>query len=486
MMLASLFFTCLVALPQQATTIGKPTIRFEYESGQEWWTVRVRDYSATKLLDRIAELTARSIEGRGYLEQAPLLTVHLDRRPLDQILEFSLGSVELRSEIRRDAITISPVNADLESDDLTALAVAAWIRATTRFPDSDHAPVARLAQGELAELRGLGQTARNYYIEVTEDYPDSEVVDDAYMRAGRLSARMGLPNEAVKYFTVLADINGSEYRPAARLELARALIELGDWEYSLHIIKRLEQAFPAIDPVERTARALVRASAQNKSGSPVQALRELDGMDEGFDPLGAWEALAIRAKALEAMNMPGEAAHAWLSYSRDASTDERELALEQAARLSLAAGNEMATLFICKEAARLGIAGGFPTYQRKARQALGFAIAGDARGAGTVDRIEHGEALIAEGELTIAYGLFEDLFAGRRGLNETQAARVTRGWATCIASTDGFEEAVSVLSNERARYQTLEAKMQLDMIAARLLENAGLLGRAVDAYQGSY
>ena len=184
--------------------------------------------------------------------------------------------------------------------------------------------------------------------------------------------------------------------------------------------------------------------------------------------------------------MPGDAARAWIAYSRDARPEERERALEQAARLSLEADDELGTLFVCREAGRLGIEGGFPTYLRKARQALGFAIAGDARGAGIVERIEHGEALLAEDEPDIAYPLFEDLFVGRRGLSEVEAARVADGWATCLAHRDGIEPAVAVLSNERSRYQSIEARKCLDLAAAHLLEEAGLLERAVDAYQGNY
>ena len=255
---------------------------------------------------------------------------------------------------------------------------------------------------------------------------------------------------------------------------------------SLYVLSNLDEYFPPIDDVERTARALVRASAHNKRGQPVDALRELDGLDEDFDSLGAWEALSIRAVALESMGMPGEASRAWLAYSRDSQPEDRQRALEQAARLSLQAGDELGTLFICREAARLGIADGFPHYQRKARKALGFAIAGDARGAGITERIEHGEELLEDEEIDLAYGLFEDLFTGRRALTEVESARITGGWAVCVAHRSGVEAAVTLLSNERAWHQTLEAKKRLDMVAARVLEEAGLLERAVDAYQGSY
>ena len=306
------------------------------------------------------------------------------------------------------------------------------------------------------------------------------------MRAGRISARMGLYNEAASLFRRLADLDGSEYRPAARLELSRALIELGDWQMSLLILRNLDEHFPPLDPSEKTARALVRASAQNARGAPIESLRELDGMDESFDPLGTWEALAIRARALEAMSLPGDAARAWLAYSRNANDQERERALKEAARLTLEAGDELGVLFICREAARLGVADGFPVYQRKARQALGFVVAGDAAGAGIEDRIEHGESLLGLNEIAFAAPVFESLFAGRQGLSEAQAARVCVGWATCVAENSGFEASIEILSEERARYQTLEAKKRLDMVAASLLEEAGLLERAVDAYQGSY
>ena len=95
-MFSSLLLSFSLVLTQESAAFGKPTVRFEYDTGAEWWTVKVRNYSAVKLLDRIATLTARSIEGREFLEGAPLITVDLDRRSLDQVLEFALGSVDLR------------------------------------------------------------------------------------------------------------------------------------------------------------------------------------------------------------------------------------------------------------------------------------------------------------------------------------------------------------------------------------------------------
>ena len=101
-MFSSLLLSFSLVLTQESAAFGKPTVRFEYDTGAEWWTVKVRNYSAVKLLDRIATLTARSIEGREFLEGAPLITVDLDRRSLDQVLEFALGSVDLRHDLRHD------------------------------------------------------------------------------------------------------------------------------------------------------------------------------------------------------------------------------------------------------------------------------------------------------------------------------------------------------------------------------------------------
>ena len=490
MMLASLVVSAALTAPLVASqgpgAFGDTVIRQEYDSGGVWWTVRVRNFSATKLADRLAELTARSVEGREHLRQAPLLTVDLDRRPLDQVLEFALGSVGLRHELRRDTITVVPAEEELPVDELMATTAAAWVRAISRFPDVDEAPMALLAQGELAELRGLEQVAREYYVSIIEDHADSEHVDHAYMRAGRLSAKMGLYTEAARYFRALANRRGSEYCPAALLELARAEIALGNPHTALQVLRLLDEDYPPIDPVERTARSLVRASAHNQRDEPIEALRELDEQDTDFDPIGSWEALWIRAIAMEGMSMPGEAARAWLAYSHDAVDEEKERALEMAARLSLEDGDELGTLFVCREAARLGIAGGFPEYRRRAREALGFAVDGDAEGPGIEERIVHGEELLEGGEIGLASVVFESLYTGRRAMDELEAARSSSGWAACVAAEDGIESAVSILSIERLRYRTLEARKRLDTAAARLLEDAGLLERAVEAYRGSY
>lgn len=485
-MILELILAAAALAPQDTGAFEKPTVRFELDSGEEWWTVRARNASPLRVVGRVAELSGRSIEGHELLERAPLVTVDLERRPIDTVLQFVLGSVGLRHELRRDAITV--LLDDPDGDDLElrlGLAAAAWLRATTLFPEHPRASTARLMQGELAELRGLEQVARNYYVSLIEDHPEAPEVGEAYMRAGRLSLRMGLYSEAADYFRALATTEGSSYRAAARLQLARAMIELGDPQYALHVLRNLEEDYPPVDITERTARSLVRAHAQNARSNPIEALRELDGLDRELDPIGSWEALAIRARSLEAMSLKGEAARAWLAYSRDARGEEQELALEQAVRLSLDDDDELGALFICREARRLGL-DGFDSYQREARRRLGFAVAGDAEGAGVVERIEQGEELLARGEVGAASPIFEHLFLARTALTESEAARVSAGWATCVAERRGVEIAIALLSEERRRFQGVEAKKRLDVVAARLFEAAELYERAVEAYQGSY
>ena len=213
-------------------------VKLERRGGEELWTVRAKECSLGALLARIGELSGLTLDAGSRLAEAPRVTISLTRRPLEQVLEFALGSAGFLLAIETPALDrsgdgILHVRADRSSaetsDERAGLAAAAWARAAARFPRHPVAATARLAQGELAELRGEREHARERYLDLMAAAPGSSATPEAYLRAGRIAAERGDWSEASEHFRALANLpRADEYQALARIELASATLHLGD------------------------------------------------------------------------------------------------------------------------------------------------------------------------------------------------------------------------------------------------------------------
>lgn len=465
------------------TVVVRPSVKTMVSDGRTWFSVRSQNSSALSLLEDLAAAANRDLQGVDVLPEGALLTVDLDRRPLDQVLEYALGSLGLRAELSRDSITLSEMPTDPQAE--LELAAAAWARATRRFPDDPSAPQARLAQGELAERKGLLVAARDNYLSLIEDYPLSPLVGEAYMRAGRLSTSLGQWGEASRLFRTLANSQvAREYLVAARREWARCMVAQGDAQAALYMLNALDTQYPASDATDQTARRLVKASALNATGRYMEALQEIDLADRDFDEYGAWEALQIRAVALEGVGLPGEAARAWLLYAKDAAGPDKAFAYGEAARLALASNDEVAVLFVVRQADQDGVHTGLENYEAEARRHLGLDV--DATAASPEEKLDRAEEELADGDTEAAAKLVQPLYLARGALDEATSARVCIAWARTIDAEGDLDTALAVLSQARPEFTEQEAIHALDVAAARLLESRGRFDDAVEAYQGRY
>lgn len=464
---------------------GDPTVTVESIEGRQWWSVRAQDAPLSRILDLIARRTGRRVEGADELDPGALITVELDRRPLEQVLEYVTGTAGSGFELRTDAVVVKDAGAASDAE-LMSAATAAWVRAAARFPTHPLAAGALLAQGELAELRGeLGQ-AREHYENLLESYPGAAEVAEATLRSGRLLERQGLWSEASLRFRALSRLETSgAYGSIARLELARCSTELGDPQSALHLLGALDASDPTDDPLERTARQLARADALNALERSMEALRALDEIDLGAEPLARQQAMRARARALDGVGLPAEAARAWLFYGGEAQGSERVLALREAARLALAADDELGVLFVCREAERFGLSDELGPWGHQARVLLG--LDSDAPSGGDVqNRLESAEAMLERGEASQAAVVLEPLFLARGALDPTSALRLLLAWADALAQRFDVEQALRVLAEERDSFEEARARSAVDAFAARLLERQGLYERAIDAYEGRY
>jgi len=469
----------------------QPTIvKLEHRDGLELWTVRAHEASVQALLERVAELSGRTVDSTTAVEGAPLITISLERRPLAQVLEFALGSAGLLVDLDGARIRVRGDRPGDETPDQRAgLAAVAWARAAASHPDHPAASMARLAQGELEELRGHGEAARRRYLDLLALSPASGAAGEAYLRAGRLAAERGDWSEASEHFRSLANLPGAdEYRAVARVELARSTLRLGDARGALYILDALETSHPCWERTERTARTLIRVEALLEDGRFQDACLELEARSDDLDPLGAVELPRLRARALEGAGLFDEAARAWLLVARDAEGPSRVSAYQEAARLAEATSDPMVVLYIAREARAAGFAASVGAAESRAKIALGMESAPRDPSPRASARLEQAERWLERHELERASDELEVLFEAREALElaPDERARLAVAWVRCLAAHRGVEAATDVARAERTHVAPGAPRALLDRGVALLLEAYGLYERAADAYQGEY
>jgi hypothetical protein len=463
---------------------GRPVVSISRQETQDGprWSVLCEEAPFDELVRALARKAGLALEQGELLPVGARVSIELERRPLEQVLAIVLGTQNLRHELARGTLRLLPPTND--AAELLRLAQDAW-RTVEAEGDEQAAVRSKLAQGNLAEVRGDLEGAYRLYAELAEESP-SEDSAEATFRAGRVLQRLGHWAEAAQHFRTLASLDEARrFHSKARLELARASIELGDARSALHLLNFVDANYATDDRSELAERRLVRARACNATHDYVEALRTLEEGEVVSAAEAQARSLAIRAQAFEGLGFEAEAARAWLIFAREAATpEERAAAFEKAAALSLAAGDELGTLFVCREAARAGNDEGLGAYAHTARLRLGL----DEEEPPTTihERLELAESLIANGERAKAAELFEGLYLARGALSEPDQARVLAGWSQVVSERVGPEAALDVLSKARASFEDPLAARTLDLAAAALLEAEGRFDAAAEAYRGNY
>jgi len=446
------------------------------------WSLFCEEVPLEEVLRTFARKASLALEGSELLPRDARISVDVRRRPVEELLEFVLGSQGLGFELARGSLVIHPPEQD--AAELLRQAQEAWRRVEAEG-DERAAVRARLAQGNLAEVRGDLEGAYKLYAALAEEELSLDGAEALY-RAGRILEKLGHWAEAAQHFRTLASLDEAKpFHARARLELARVSIELGDAKSALHLLNFLEGNFATSDPVERAERRLVRARAQNATHDYVEALRTLEEGEVVSAPEAEARAIEIRAVAFEGLGFHVEAARAWLIHARETHDEElRAHSFEKAAELSLEAGDELGALFVVREAARHGADEGLGEYQRTARQRLGL---DESEVPTTIhERLELAEERLARGETRAAGELFEGLYLARGALPVAEQARVLAGWARVVRTRSGLEAALELLSRSRAGLEEPDAQQLVDVTAAGLLEEEGLYEAAAEAYRGIY
>ncbi len=480
--LALASFVASFATPQSSDF----SVSAEERDGDWWCSVIAQRANLRDLLDALAIKLDFRIEGLTSIDKGQEITVDLDQRSLRDVLSRLAGAVGAAAEVRTHTLVIKKQAADAWSaDELRGQAVAAYLRALRAFPEHPGAAHAKLEQGRIEEARGNVQAALAHYDSLIQRNKTSELFPEALMRSSSLLMQTKEWDQASQRLTELLRLDRRHpYEIQARMALARCEAMLGDHQRCFYMLDVIETYAPSMEPDEIQRRLLIRARAQLAAGKPDDATESLARVERlGEREEFRLESLELGARIAEVAGDPHTACKSWLAYAQRAEGVERGDALDQAARLALDSGDEVAALFIARLAERSK--GGQTAADIRARVARSLGVAKVAHPSDSAsDSLSRAERLVASGAAAEAAPVLKSLYADRSQLDEAQLLRVVVAYARALDANDGVEAAVALLRDALADLHDNESRRALYLLAGELYEARDRLDEAVEAYQG--
>ncbi|MDF1799711.1 MAG: tetratricopeptide repeat protein [Planctomycetota bacterium] len=457
--------------------------------GELLLSVRANDKPLDNIIEALADEAGMRVSGFDGRRQR-LITVDLYERPLDMVLEFTLGSVGLDFTLEGNHITISGHDAT-DRDALLRAASRGYQRALNTFPSAEAAPAAHLSQAWIAEQNGDLGSAIAMYQMIPSTYPGYPELAAAEFHSARLYEELGNWRDAIQHYDRLAELKiDHDFHAAQRLGRARCTIELGDPKAAIFQLQNLDLHSPALDDDEAAQRILVRARANNARRDYQAALADLDQIDQLQSYLvRSADYQRNTAIALEGLELFGPAARAWLAYAERALGNDRLTAVELAVELFLDANDESAALYAIRFGETLGGSPKLTALSGVIDERLGLVRVQPTKPTsekGPAERLERARAAWQAGDLSATYSALGPVMNDSRGLIEVDRAEVLCLWARCLDRLEGLDAAIDVLRTNRPQLTSLENRMRLDVVAADLYEAHGRFDEAVDAYGGTY
>lgn len=362
-------FLLLAAAQTPATDVAVSEVE-----GELVVTLTADGVDPLELLHRFARESGRRLEGDDLLVGRPRIDVALAGRSLEGVLELVGHATRTRIALTRRTISIQAEHSASNAAELELEAEAAWVSMLRDFPNDEAARVARFELGRRQEKLGHEDAALAHYDAAVVDPTNTPASDRALRAAGALLMDRGDWTAAMRRYSRLAQSSADEATQIeARLAIAHALAEQGRGAEALALIDVIDLSYRPTTPADVAERGLSRARAHMAAGSAAEALQELDKRAASDPRLGARiEDLALRARALEALDAPLEAARAWLACSSVAAPAHRGDALLAAARLSAAGGDDIAVLFVERLARSTTRADEVTRLANSARERLGL------------------------------------------------------------------------------------------------------------------
>jgi hypothetical protein len=456
-------------------------------------TIVARKTPIDVLMRAIAEELSTEVRGFDRIAVLEPVDVRLTERPSDMAIQWVLGSAGLRGILSPTGIHVfndlKPFPDQAEVFDAAELS---FIRALNRHPESPLAADGWMAQARIQESRGDWSAAINNYSMVIDNHADSQAYPQALYRAGGHFERLESWNEAATNYDLLSGLGYAHpYHVDARLKLAESLCFMGDPQKALYSLDSLETYigdskgdFLVQDSAKLKARRLItRSRALTLLDKSMEALRALDlASDYDIDGQLYADILEMRGLALDQGGRYNDAAIAWMSLSELLTGEEQGDALTEAARLSLAAGDELGVLFIDAHARKLGLDQDTAPYGRAARQQLGLA---------TDDVVEDLSITLAKAEelfkadnITSAAKEFAHVYERRELLEKRDLLRLARGYSRSLAADNLLDYAVMTLREIISLCSKADDRNSIYLLAAELYEEAERFDDAIQALQG--
>ena len=461
------------------------TIKAEQVSPREVFGALMREARPLPGVDSII------VVGADKIPAAPLLDLTISARPFGEALGILMGCVGLRIEQRAETLTVLPEYEEgATSEALLERARRNLVSTFSSFPNSDVSPLILQAMARVEEKLGLNDAAEGHLRQLAQDFPDSDLVPSALTHAGQLLQRSGQWGEAKQVLSQLCNLPyAHDHYPNGLLELARCHAELGEGRQGLRILDALNAIWPldkGVDsPAIQAERLFVHAACLFEAGDAGEALVLLDRCNElghrgDLDP----KVFPLRARALEAVGRPADAAVAWLARSRRVEGKElQSVALAEAARLALVADDQLALDLIYARGVELGVEQSLVGLRFEARASLGLSTDGM--------KPEGPNGLLLLGKRHLDAGRNEEALRAllaakehRHEFSETENLDLNILLGRASNEVRGIDSAVAEMREGLPLLSKRGDRTQVYLYVAELYESAGRYEDAIAAYEG--
>lgn len=480
--------------PQADSVVSESLVKTYEESGDIYCDVQARGAQIHHVMAKLARSLEVDLRGFEDVEESRHVNAFLQHRPVDQAIQFLLGSVGMTATVTASYIEVRgelPPFPDTAST-LQAAEIA-YLKALQRYPHSEEAPKARMSLAEISLDQGFPARAVRHYEALIDDYPSCEFVHEAHMRAGRLLVGLEQWPEAQAHFEAMANIKIDEATPRewipmiaeARRELARCVLWRGEPRRAQYMLQGLEHSIPPTDDADLAQRLLLMARALLDLGRGEEGILFLDrAMQLGTGVVGEFESMDLRARGMELADKPIEAAVAWLHWSRSQDEDNKRKALARAAHLALSVeGEELAVLFLHKQAQADGLGDELLPFVNEARSRLGLAAESYTNSTPSI-RLERGEQLLASGSTDQAADVFASIEDDFWGLTAANRLRYALAYAPLLETESSVDAAIELLRQVARSLESRDNRAQLYVLAAEIYERHGRFDEAAEAYGG--
>ncbi len=464
----------------------EPAIERSDRDGEVLCSVRCSRLSAARVVHTLSTRFELHLNGSEHIPTTAVVSFELERRPLRQVCDLLAGQLGLRADLRGKILTLEPEESEQQSAaGMLDEASRMYLGLQRDFPEHAQVAEALFQRGWVEERRHAYNAAWASYDLLVERFPESPRLPLALFRSGTaLSAAQQWDQAAERLSRLLRLESVAELEAPARTSLARALAHLGRSESALAMLDALEAFLPATSAPDAQERQYVRARALNGLRRWKDALTALNAAD-ARPPTAEQEleSLELRAIALEGQSDWAGASRNWLLLAGKRKGAERTIALRHAGRLALAAGDEVAVLFIASMPLETAGDPELDAHGRAARERLAL---GEKTSAveSPAARLARAERLLAAGAELEAHALLTSIHPHRATLDAPAQLRFARLYARALADRDGAGRAVELLREALPGAQDAAERREIYLLAGDIYERAGRLDDAIAALEG--